>query len=86
MAASPRPPSPRRRAVVGDPGDVIRGASYAAKYGIPPANLPFDWVAEGQIAPGTDFITRFAPGLGRRQGVVSRWSPGQGHSWEVDDG
>ena len=38
-------------------------AGYAARYGIPPANLPFDWIAEGQIAPGADFITRAAPGV-----------------------
>jgi hypothetical protein len=59
---------------------------YAGKYGIPPTNLPFDWVAEGQIAPGADFITASPGGLGRMQAAVSRWSPGQDHSWEVDDG
>jgi hypothetical protein len=42
-----------------DPGSP----GYEAKYGIPPANLPFDWVAEGQLRPGVPFITREAPGV-----------------------
>jgi hypothetical protein len=42
-----------------DPGS----SGYGAKYGIPLANLPFDWVAEGQLRPGAPFITREAPGV-----------------------
>ena len=43
-------------------------AGYAARYGIPEKNLPFDWISEGTIRPGAPFITRPAPGVGSNLG------------------
>jgi hypothetical protein len=41
---------------------------YAGRFGIPPGNLPFEWIAEGRLAPGADFVTRAARGV--------EWNPG----------
>jgi hypothetical protein len=41
---------------------------YAARYGIPEKNLPFDWISEGTIRPGSPFVTRPAPGVGSNLG------------------
>jgi hypothetical protein len=41
---------------------------FGERYGIPPKNLPFDWISSGQLEPGAPFITRPAPGV--------EWNPG----------
>jgi hypothetical protein len=41
---------------------------YAAKYGIPDANMNFDFVEQGVLKPGQSFITRTAPGVGINTG------------------
>jgi filamentous hemagglutinin len=41
---------------------------YAQKYGIPPTNLPFDYVKSGTLEPGVPFITRPAVPVGPNGG------------------
>lgn len=42
---------------------------YADKMGIPPENYKFpDFVESGTLIPGTNFITRTAPGVGGNKG------------------
>jgi len=36
---------------------------FGDRYGIPPKNLPFDWVGQGQLEPSAPFVTRPAPGV-----------------------
>jgi hypothetical protein len=47
---------------------ILMPPGYGDMYGIPPENLPFDWVAQGQLRPGAPFITREAPGVDVNEG------------------
>ncbi len=38
-------------------------AGFGDKYGIPPKNLPFDWVGQGTLESSAPFVTRPAPGV-----------------------
>jgi hypothetical protein len=41
---------------------------YAERYGIPAENMNFDFIESGTLNPGTNFITRSAPGIGANGG------------------
>jgi len=41
---------------------------FAEKYGVPPKNMPFDFVETGHLRPGAKFITRVAPAVETNEG------------------
>ncbi|MEM5789877.1 MAG: hypothetical protein AAGU11_21375 [Syntrophobacteraceae bacterium] len=41
---------------------------YGARYGVPPGNLPFEFVVQGRPTHGARFVTRSAPSVGINPG------------------
>lgn len=65
-------------------------SNYAANYGIPQKNTPFDFVQEGQLNPGAAVIVREAPAIGANQGghleaVVERNGVSLGNFSEISE-
>lgn len=41
---------------------------FAQRYGVPPENMPFDFIEYGKLKPGARFVTTPAPGVGPNRG------------------